>query len=301
MVLASGRDAKATMITTAIQPTQACVDKLLSGVETVITLPEITTRIAAVVNDHRSTARDLHWIISHDPALVSRLLRLVNSSFYGRPIAVDSVERAIVLLGFDAVYHLAIAATLGPLFKGGKVCDGFTAKDLWTHCVAVAAVAKEMAHWVGYPPSEEAFLAGLLHDVGMIASLQVCRGQLRKVCERCQIEDVPFTSLEFEIVGASHENLGAALAKHWKFPATVREVAAYHHDPLSASEQFRTFAVLVHIADVLCCQQKIGFYLSADRQPFDESAFADIISPSVVNLAREKLQSWVEPAIKIFT
>ncbi|MGE5609600.1 MAG: HDOD domain-containing protein [Bacillota bacterium] len=288
------------MVTTAIQPSQAQVSKLLSSVDTVVTLPEITTRIAAVVNDHRSTARDLHWIISHDPALVSRLLRLVNSSFYARPIAIDSVERAIVLLGFDAVYHLAIAATLGPLFKGGKICDRFTAKDLWTHCVAVAAVAKEMAHWIGYPPSEEAFLAGLLHDVGLIASLQACRGRLRQVCERSQADDTPFTNLEVEIVGASHTDLGAALAKQWKFPDTVREVAANHHDPLAASDQFRTFAVLVHIADVLCCQQQIGFNLTVDRQPFDESAFADIVSPSVISLAREKLQSWVEPAIKIF-
>lgn len=288
------------MVTTAAQPTQICVDKLLSSVDTVVTLPEITTRIAAVVNDHRSTARDLHWIISHDPALVSRLLRLVNSALYARPIAIDSVERAIILLGFDAVYHLAIAATLGPLFKGGKICEGLTAMDLWTHCIAVAAVSKEMAHWIGYPPAEEAFLAGLLHDVGMIAALQACRGQLRRVCERSQVENVPFTSLELEIVGASHENLGAALARHWKFPATVREVAANHHDPLAAPEQFRVFAVLVHVADVLCCQQKMGFHLTADRQTLDESAFADIVSPSVIQLARERLQSWVEPALKIF-
>jgi putative nucleotidyltransferase with HDIG domain len=225
---------------------------------------------------------------------------LVNSSFYARPISIDSIERAIVLLGFDAVYHLAIAATLGPLFKGGKVCDGFTAKDLWTHCVAVAAVSKEMARWVGYPPAEEAFLAGLLHDVGLIASLQAARGPLRKVCERVQGGSESFTNLELEIVGASHENLGAALARHWKFPATVREVAGNHHDPLNACEQYRTFAVLVHIADMLCCEQQIGFYLTGNKQPLDESAFRDIVSPSVISLAREKLQSWVEPAIKVF-
>jgi HD-like signal output (HDOD) protein len=111
---------------------KAVVTSAIRKVTTLATLPEITSRIVMTVEDPRSTASQLHKIISHDPALVSRILKVVNSAFYGLPGQIGSVERAIVLLGLNAVKNLAVAASLGQLFRGVKLCEGFTAKDLWT-------------------------------------------------------------------------------------------------------------------------------------------------------------------------
>src|SRR5689334_16392590 len=134
----------ATATPTAIDPNEL-VQKMVKQVSTIATLPEITAQIIRTVEDPKSTATNLHKIVSHDPALVTRILKVVNSSFYGLPGQIASIERAIVLLGLNAVKNIAVAASLGQLFRGVKLCEGFTAKDLWKHCVAVAVTSRELA------------------------------------------------------------------------------------------------------------------------------------------------------------
>ncbi|HMB95830.1 MAG TPA: HDOD domain-containing protein, partial [Tepidisphaeraceae bacterium] len=169
-------------IETALR-TNERVAELVSNLDSVITLPEVATRIIQTINNPNSTAGDLHRIISNDPALVSRILQRVNSSYYGRTTRIDSVERAIVLMGFGAVNTLAISATMGQVFKPIQIGEDFTGRDLWTHCVAVAATAREMAKRVNKQIAEEAFLAGLLHDIGLLVELQVCPDKLARVCK----------------------------------------------------------------------------------------------------------------------
>src|SRR5277367_3584797 len=143
----------------------AMVADALGRLTTIGTLPEVTAQIIKTVEDPKSSAGQLHKIVSHDPALVTRILKVVNSSFYGLPGQIASVERAIVLLGLNAVKNIAVAASLGQLFRGVKLCEGFTAKDLWAHCVAVAVAARDIAKQMKSPMAEEAFLAGLIHDL----------------------------------------------------------------------------------------------------------------------------------------
>src|SRR5689334_8842359 len=124
---------------------KAIVLEAVKKVTTLATLPEVTTQIISTVEDPKSSASQLHKIVAHDPALVTRILKVVNSAFYGLPGQIGSIERAIVLLGINAIKNIAVAASLGQLFRGVKLCDGFTAKDLWKHCVAVAVTSRELA------------------------------------------------------------------------------------------------------------------------------------------------------------
>src|SRR5205807_4666228 len=133
----------------------------------------VTVKIIQTVEDPKSSATQLHKIVAHDPALVTRILKVVNSAFYGLPGQIGSIERAIVLLGLNAVKNIAVAASLGQLFRGAKLCEGFTAKDLWTHCIAVGVAARELARQLKLPIADEAFLAGMIHDVGILISLQL--------------------------------------------------------------------------------------------------------------------------------
>src|SRR5438874_5157500 len=160
--------------------TKALVAEAVKKVTTIATLPEVTARIVSTVEDPKSTAAQLHKIVSHDPALVTRILKVVNSSFYGLPGQIGSIERAIVLLGLNAVKNIAVAASLGQLFRGAKLCEGFEAKDLWTHCVAVAVAAREMAKQMKAPIADEAFLAGMIHDIGILVFLQLWPELLRE-------------------------------------------------------------------------------------------------------------------------
>src|SRR3981081_1453993 len=134
--------------------TNALVAEAIKKVTTIATLPEVTARIVATVEDPKSTASQLHKIIAHDPALVTRILKVVNSAFYGLPGQIGSVERAIVLLGLNAVKNIAVAASLGQLFRGVKLCEGLTAKDLWQHCIAVAVTSREIARQLKVPLAE---------------------------------------------------------------------------------------------------------------------------------------------------
>src|SRR5882672_10880468 len=162
-----------------LSDTKKIVANALGKVTNIATLPEVTVRIIKTVEDPRSSASQLHTIIAHDPALVTRILKVVNSSFYGLPGQIASIERAIVLLGLNAVKNIAVAASLGQLFRGIKLCEGFSAKDLWTHCVSVATISRHLAREMKVPLADEAFLAGMIHDVGLLVSLQVMPEKLK--------------------------------------------------------------------------------------------------------------------------
>jgi HD-like signal output (HDOD) protein len=251
------------------------VAEAIKKVATIATLPEVTSRIIKTVEDPRSSATQLHKIVAHDPALVTRILKVVNSSFYGLPGQIASIERAIVLLGLNAVKNIAVAASLGQLFRGVKLCDGFTAKDLWTHCVAVAVTSREISKAMRLTIADEAFLAGMIHDIGLLVSLQTAPEQLQRVCAEVRKGNLDFCETERAITGVDHQMLGAGLAEMWKFPKACQVVARHHHDPVNLPEDYRMLVGIIYTADTLCCQEGIGFNLTALRQNLDDQGLGE--------------------------
>lgn len=256
----------ATMKAPSVNPQDA-----VKKVTTIATLPEVTSKIISIVEDPKSSAQALHKIVSHDPALVTRILKVVNSAFYGLPGQIGSIERAIVLLGLNAVKNIAVAASMGQLFRGAKLCEGFTAKDLWRHCVAVGVASREIARQMKLPMADEAFLAGMIHDTGILVSLQLWPEQLRTVCERARTVGTvtAFCEMEREMIGADHQQLGMALAEQWKFPRSCQLVAGNHHNPQTLGDQSRLLVSVVYAADTICCQTKHGFNLTALNQKLE--------------------------------
>ncbi len=250
---------------TAVADPTARVMEIVKKTSTIATLPEVTAKIITTVEDPRSTASKLHQIIAHDPALVTRILKVVNSAFYGLPGQIGSVERAIVLLGLNAIKNIAVAASIGQLFRMAKICEGFSAKDLWTHCIAVGVCARDLAKQMKLPIADEAFLAGMIHDVGILLQLQTSPEQTRQVCEAAK-GDRDFCDLEREIIGIDHQQLGAALCEQWKFPHSCQLVAGNHHNPTKLTDQNRMLVNLVWAADTMCCKSKHGFNLTACHQ-----------------------------------
>jgi HD-like signal output (HDOD) protein len=263
------------MATAAIDPHARVLDAV-KKVNSFATLPEVTSKIIATVEDPKSTAGTLHKIVSHDPALVTRIMKVVNSAFYGLPGQIGSIERAIVLLGLNAIKNIAVAASLGQLFRGAKLCDGFTPKDLWTHCIAVGVTARELAKQMKLPVADEAFLAGMIHDVGLLISLQTAPEQLRQVCEAAKTSDRAFIDLEREVMGMDHQQLGTCLAEQWRFPKNCQLVAGYHHQPSALGDGNRLLVTLVYVADTICCQSSHGFNLTAMHQRLDELELRDV-------------------------
>lgn len=247
----------------AADKAKAIVDKAVASIGDIATLPEVTIRIIEVVEDHKSTARDLHEIIKNDPALSVKILKVVNSAFYGLPGQVASVDRAIILLGLSAVKNIAIAASIARLFKGRRISRHFSAADLWRHSVAVAVAAHSVVKVSPHPVmANEIFVAGMIHDIGTLVERQAFPDWFAEVVDRSMETGRDFLECEREIIGADHQAFGVGLTTKWKFPRHLRAAVGFHHNPEDLSAELRNIATLIRLADVLCCQEEIGFYLT---------------------------------------
>jgi HD-like signal output (HDOD) protein len=284
------------MPATATDPTQQ-ITTAINSISSIATLPEVTTSIIRMVEDPKSTAQQLNKLVSNDPALVSRILKVVNSAFYGLPGQVASVERAIVMLGLNAIKNIAVAASMGQLFRGTKLCEGFTAKDLWTHCLGVAVASRDLARQNKLPIADEAFLAGMIHDIGLLVSLQVFPERLKMVCDQVRQSGREFCEIEREVIGVDHQQLGEALSKKWAFPKSCQLVAGTHHAATSATDSLALVTV-VGVADQIVAGSGIGFNLTrlrADPEMIEVAAKAGI-SASSIDSVRTKLPELMSAA-----
>lgn len=252
------------MTTQTVDHAKPIVDKAIASIGDIATLPEVTIKIIEIVEDARSTARDLHEVIKNDPALSVKVLKVVNSAFYGLPGQIASVDRAIILLGLSAVKNIAIAASIARLFKGKRISEKFSAADLWKHNVAVAVAAKSIARHLPHPHMpDEIFVAGLIHDLGTLVERQAFPDQFAQVIERSSAEGGNFLQIERDIIGADHQAFGAGLTAKWKFPRHLRAAVGFHHNPEMLTDDYKGLGTIIQVADILCCQQQFGFYLTA--------------------------------------
>jgi HD-like signal output (HDOD) protein len=261
------------------------LQQLLSRMTDIGSLPQITARIVDLVEDHEATAHDMHAVIQRDPALAARILRVVNSAFYGLPSQVGSLDRAILLLGLSAIKNIALGASLARMFSVQALSDQFTARDLWRHSISVAVAAHELAVTTKCVRPDEAFVAGLVHDIGLLAIQQLLPKQLRTVVEQASAAPVVFCVLEQAVVGADHQAFGNALAVKWRFPPNLRHTIAYHHEPLNLQPEFRRLAAVIYVADTLCGTRRLGFWLTTKMQEVTDSLLA------LVQITREQLDA----------
>jgi len=263
---------------------EAIVQSAVQEISHIATLPEVTMKIIQLVEDPDSTANDLNKVISNDPALGARILKVVNSAFYGLPGQIGSINRAIVLLGLNAVKNIAIAASLAKLFRGGKIASNFDARELWSHSIASATGTKLLAQHAGLGLPDEAFLAGLIHNIGIMVEIQARRPKFIEVMEKLDAEpDTTLRQAEQEILGATHEQFGTALCKLWKFPQSFQYVTGFHHNPMELNEKIRTLTALVHIADILASKLDLGFSRGTEATEFDPALLLTL------NLTQEQI------------
>ncbi len=280
---------------------QTIVNAAIAEVGEIATLPEVTVKIIQIVENPKSTARDLHEVIRNDPALAARILKVVNSAFYGLPGQISSTDRAIVLLGLSAVKNIAIAASMTRLFQGGGKIEGFTAMELWRHSIAVAVASRLITAAQGKPSVEESFLAGLIHDLGLLVERQVYPRKLADVIARFQTEGTSFVAMEEEVIGADHQAFGMALASKWRFPRALCTAIGYHHKATTLAAENRELPTLVHLADVLACQASIGFGATATGEEVDDQALEVLgLTPEAVEDIREQLPEQVQTAEAMF-
>lgn len=273
------------------------VQSALGDISHIATLPEVTMKIIQLVEDPDSTAQDLNKVISNDPALGARILKVVNSAFYGLPGQIGSINRAIVLLGLNAVKNIAIAASLAKLFRGGKISTEFDARELWTHAIACATGTRLLSDKIGLGLPDEAFLAGLIHNLGIMVEIQARRSQFIEALELMKSEGLSLRDAETKAIGANHEQFGSGLCKSWKFPPNFTQVAGFHHHPMDLPSNSRTLALLVHLADTIAAHEGYGWAGGTEATELDQDILKELrLSVSSINEVIEAMPAAMDEA-----
>jgi putative nucleotidyltransferase with HDIG domain len=218
-------------------------------------LPQVARKILDRVRDPGATAAELGGIVSRDQALVTKLLRMSNSAMYGLREPVTDVRRAIVVLGFNTLRSTVLAAATQSLFQAKRT----RLKDflMWEHSLAVAVGSRLMAGEIGYKAPEEAFVAGLLHDVGKVVLDQNLDEQYQAVIESVFNDGAVFIDAERELLGFDHCEVGARVVQRWNLAQRLEEAVRLHHRPGEA-EVDPILCAVVSLANQLAVKLEIG-------------------------------------------
>jgi len=233
------------------QPSEVLVERLFKRISEVSSLPTLAVRIIEVANDSKTGADDLHDVVQFDAALAMRIMRTVNSSYYSLQNKVADLKLAITLLGFKEIRNLAMTAYVAQLFTRDTGYKSYSREGLWNHLIGVGAVARLIAQTSGRVLPREAYLAGLLHDLGLILIDQYLHKPFREVLDSLD-EKTSICQVEHEILGFDHAQLGEFVAQQWHLPEHLTTTIRYHHDPLAYQGPHRDMVYAVTLADFFC-------------------------------------------------
>lgn len=251
----------------------AFIESVLSESPDIGTMPEVTVKIIDIVENPRSRMEDLHHVIRNDPALSSKILKVVNSALYGLSASVGNIDRAIVLLGLSAVKNIAIATSMMNLFTAEDGQDGCSGKDVWRHSIGMAVATKLIYKYLDKPGGDEGFLGGLIADIGFLIERQARPTEVAAAIAQFKRDGGDFLAVEREFIGADHQQFGCAIAKKWRFPDSICTALGWHHSPASLPPGDTTLALAVRAADVLTSRLQLGFCMMFPDQ---------VIEPEVI-------------------
>ena len=230
---------------------------------TIARMPSLSTTVVKVLetcNDPRASANQLKQVISLDPVLTGRVLRLINSAYFALGKPITSLTRAIIMLGVNTVKNLALSFAILKNMKGGGTFQAFSTDEFWLHCLGVGVVAKSLAGFKGLLPGEqeEYFVAGLLHDLGKLPLNKQFPDEYFQVCQSAGKGSDPFQQAEDRLLGIDHCKVGAMIARKWRLGVGLVETMLHHHQPDDATEQSRDLVSTISLANQIAIKLKIG-------------------------------------------
>jgi HD-like signal output (HDOD) protein len=229
---------------------------LVKAAGSISSLPMIFTRINDAVNNPRSSIADIGRVISEDPGLTARLLRIVNSAFYSFPSKIDTISRAVTIVGTQQLRDLALATSVMKVFKGIPE-DLMNMEAFWCHSVGCGITARVLASHRREANLERYFVTGMLHDIGRLLLFMNLPKQARTALTRCQSSGELLYQVEYEEIGFDHATVGSTLLQAWNLPASLEEVVAFHHAPQKAL-RYPIETAIVHVADIIAHALELG-------------------------------------------
>jgi HD-like signal output (HDOD) protein len=216
-------------------------------------LPSISTsvaRVLSILDNPASSARELGDALSMDQSLASRLLKMVNSAYFGFPRRIDTLHQAVAILGFRTIHEMVLVTSIFEQMDRSSKSSGLDRRRFWQHAVGCALSVKALAEVTGVMKGESVFLAGLLHDIGKVILDAYLHDEYAVVLETARGEGILLLEAEQRILGANHTDFGHWLAEEWNLPATLAAGVIHHHRPAESRDHY-LLACLVNVADVL--------------------------------------------------
>jgi len=231
----------------------------ISQITNLPTLPQVAARLLKIINDPQTSSNDVAFEVGQDLALSAKVLRLANSAFYGMPRTITSINNAIVILGLRVINTMVLSLTVFDMFPRDKNRSGFNRIGFWRHSLGCALIARMLSNRVRkfllFDP-EEAFCAGLLHDIGKVAMEQYLHDDLHRAIGFGMEHGVSYYEAEKQLLGYTHADVADWLTSGWSLPVELQAPLVGHHAP-EAAQQCQDAIYLCHCADFLCYKAEI--------------------------------------------
>jgi len=239
------------------------MQKILDRIEDIPTLPTIASKIMSTANTPTSSAKQIAEILNRDQALTFKVLRMANSAYYAVTDPVKTVDRAIVVIGFNRIKNIVMRVSAMSALSNKKVNSPlFNMTRFWEHSIGVAICSSIIAKMQGLPKPEEIFTAGLLHDIGKLILAQYLTDSFNEVAKKVYREGISFIDAERAVIGVDHTHIGKWLSNKWRLSEELKLVIAEHHHPPSDTlilGEYAISVVIVYLADVMCRKVRVGF------------------------------------------
>ena len=261
------------------------LERLTARMDDLPSIPSSVSRIMAVLDDPESSTRELTEAIGTDQSLATRLLKIVNSAYYGFPRKIDSLDQAVTVLGYRSIRELLLVTTLLNEVNSRTGQRSLDRKRFWEHALGCGAAAKTIARWKGVSGADTIFLAGLLHDIGKVFLDAFLHDEYSQIVEAAQKKNLLLIEAEEYFLGVNHTDFGHWLAAEWNLPANLTAAILYHHEPDLAKNHYQV-ACLVHIGDVLVRALEVGYGGDELIPAINRRAWAslNLTMPSLENL-----------------
>ncbi len=258
--------------------------ELVNKVRKMPPLPQSITQILEISKDEKSSSQELAKVFERDPTLAVDILKLANLPAYGFTSRISTITHAIVCLGLETVKSIALTSSTHEMLNKEIPAYSLGEGMLWQHSISCATCARIIAQRIGYKDNEEAYIAGLLLDIGKIILSSFAEGEFNQVSERAEENNIPFNIAEQEVLGFGHSQVGGRIIKKWNLPSTLVEAVQYHHQPNKA-ETHKTLTYIVHLADVISCMLGIGLGSDGLMYVFEEHTL------DILGLNKEDVES----------
>jgi putative nucleotidyltransferase with HDIG domain len=221
------------------------------------TIPVVVSRLMHLSSSDETSINDIIQVLNQDQVLTTKILRVSNSAFYGLREKATTIDRAVVILGFDMIRALAISVSFIQHFSPKNRCEGFELGLFWTHTIAVGAFSEILARQWGSIDPGDAFTAGIMHDIGKLVMLIYFEDEFKRVLQRAADEKIDFYEAEMLEIGISHAFVAAMLLRFWNIPEILVGTIENHHRLLVSKDDL-PFAACIHLADFTAKHLNIG-------------------------------------------